>query len=265
MPTTRAARRAARCLTEVLPSDALSLVLYQLPLAHDIASVAPTCHMLCNAAKLTQKLRPFSGEVVTLRGHTDGVLCVAVAGDHVVTGSADHDVKVWHDDACVRTIHEYGPQHATWVMAVAVLTGGTQFVSVSNGGAVRLWRLDGTCVRTFVEKNSRSSNVFTVTAMPDGVHFVFGLVTDIYVDATGELRLYHVDGTLVHTFKGGIRNPIFSVQATRGGQHILNNSNDGAGGGVAIASVPVATPSILRGGGGRRRGAPQGRQRSRRP
>ena len=73
MPTTRsrraAARRAARCLTEVLPADALGLVLYQLPLAHDIAAVAPTCHVLCDAAKLAMKARPFSGEVVTLAGH----------------------------------------------------------------------------------------------------------------------------------------------------------------------------------------------------
>ena len=39
MPTTRAARRAAaeRRLLE-LPADVLGLVLYQLPLAHDIAA-----------------------------------------------------------------------------------------------------------------------------------------------------------------------------------------------------------------------------------
>ena len=61
--------RAARCLTEVLPADALGLVLYQLPLAHDIAAVAPTCHALCDAARAA-KLRPVSGEVVTLAGHT---------------------------------------------------------------------------------------------------------------------------------------------------------------------------------------------------
>ena len=77
MPTTRAprsaARAAARCLTEVLPADALGLVLYQLTLAHDIAAVAPTCHALCDAAKLAMKLRPFSGEVVTLAGHDEQV------------------------------------------------------------------------------------------------------------------------------------------------------------------------------------------------
>ena len=71
MPTTRsahaaAARAAARQLVE-LPTDVLGLVLYQLTLAHDIAAVAPTCHALCNAVKLAFKLRPFSGEVVTLQ------------------------------------------------------------------------------------------------------------------------------------------------------------------------------------------------------
>ena len=72
MPTTRAARRAARAaaLQELieLPADVLGLVLYQLPLAHDIALSGLTCRGLCEAAKLALKARPFSGEVVTLAG-----------------------------------------------------------------------------------------------------------------------------------------------------------------------------------------------------
>ena len=49
MPTTRAARRAAaeRRLLE-LPADVLGLVLYQLPLAHDIALAGLTCRALCD-------------------------------------------------------------------------------------------------------------------------------------------------------------------------------------------------------------------------
>ena len=76
MPTTRATRAAARAAARTLielPTDALGLVLYQLTLAHDIAAVAPTCHALCDAAKLAMKLRPFSGEVVTLAGHTQAL------------------------------------------------------------------------------------------------------------------------------------------------------------------------------------------------
>ena len=67
MPSAPAARRAAaeRLLIE-LPADVLGLVLYQLPLAHDIALSGLTCRALCEAAKLALKARPFSGEVVRL-------------------------------------------------------------------------------------------------------------------------------------------------------------------------------------------------------
>ena len=66
MPTTRAAAAArAAALQELieLPADVLGLVLYQLPLAHDIALTGLTCRALCNAAKLAFKARPFSSEV----------------------------------------------------------------------------------------------------------------------------------------------------------------------------------------------------------
>jgi hypothetical protein len=116
MPTTR----AERLLLE-LPADMLGLVLYQLPLAHDIAAVAPTCHVLCDAAKLALKLRPFSGEVVTLAGHTRRVRSVAATPDgRVITGSYDNTVKVWRDGACECTIRAT----LTEVEGVAVLPGG---------------------------------------------------------------------------------------------------------------------------------------------
>ena len=42
--------------------------------------------------------------------------------------------------------------------------------------------------------------MYCVAALPDGVHFVVGL--GVGPTAIGEVKLYHVDGTLVHTFKG---------------------------------------------------------------
>ena len=151
MPTTRAARRgaAAREANEKasllcrLPTDALGLVLYQLTLAHDIAAVAPTCHALCDAAKLARKLRPFSSEVVTLAGHTKVVMSVAVAPDgRIFTGSFDESIKLWRDGACVRTIQPH-PRHGDWVTAVGVLPGGARFVTGSYDGYMKLWTLDG--------------------------------------------------------------------------------------------------------------------------
>ena len=208
MPTTRAARRAARCLTDVLPADALGLVLYQLTLAHDIAAVAPTCRVVCDAAKLAMKLRPFSGEVVTLAGHTGTVRCVAALAGHIITGSNDATLKIWRDGACAYTIQtQTGP-----IQSMAVLPGGARFVTGSEGGA-NLWALDGTLERTF-EVNGY---VFSIAAMPDGVHFVVGITN-------GEVRLYHVDGTLVHTFKGHVGSVYVAV--TPDGQHIISGSDD---------------------------------------
>ena len=102
MPTTRrAARRTAaeRQLLD-LPADALSLVLYQLTLAHDIAAVAPTCHALCNAVKLAHEVRLYhvDGTLVhAFKGHTSGsnALTVTHDGQHIISGSWDNLVKVW--------------------------------------------------------------------------------------------------------------------------------------------------------------------------
>ena len=94
-----------------LPADVLGLVLYQLPLAHDIASTALTCRTFHTSAKLVQKLRPFTGKVVTLVtpecnvGHKAELNCVAAApGGRVITGADKGIVNVWRDDACVCTI-----------------------------------------------------------------------------------------------------------------------------------------------------------------
>ena len=98
MPTTRAARELADLSLDErglikLPADVLGLVLYQLRLAHDIAAVAPTCHVLCDAAKLALKARPFSSEVLTLAGHGNTVFSVAAAPDgRVVTGLKRREV-----------------------------------------------------------------------------------------------------------------------------------------------------------------------------
>ena len=142
--------RASRGDARQTPCGVLGLVLYQLTLAHDIAAVAPTCHALCDAAKLALKLRPFSSEVVTLAGHTDRFLCVAAAPDgRVITGAADSPVKVWRDGACERTIRDAHDGHEAGCQPVAVLPGGARFVSGSDDGTAKLWTLDGALERTF--------------------------------------------------------------------------------------------------------------------
>ena len=135
----RKGRSAARAIAQAttlhlieLPPDVLSLVLYHVPLAHDIALAGLTCCVLRDAVRLTFKARPFSGEVVTLAGHHSFVNTVAVAPDgRVFTGSDDYTVIVWRNGACERTIQA----HTHDVDAVAVLPGGARFVSVSYSTA----------------------------------------------------------------------------------------------------------------------------------
>ena len=191
MPTTRAARRRARGGAQLieLPADALGLVLYQLTLAHDIAAVAqpdvPCARRRCKArnegAALLQRGRDARWahrELCEWRG--------GVADGRIITGSNDKTVKVWRDGACERTIQA----HTSTVWAVAVLPGGARFVSGSDDRTAKLWTLDGALERTFAV----GEIVLALAAMPDGVHFVVG--------GNGEVRLYHVDGTLVHAFEG---------------------------------------------------------------
>ena len=70
--------------------------------------------------------------------------------------------------------------------------GGARFLSGSDDYSAKLWTIDGALERTFKVSEDFVANA----ALPDGVHFAVGLGT------SKELKLYHVDGTLVHTFVG---------------------------------------------------------------
>ena len=138
------------CILTDLPADVVQHIVVRLTLAHHIARAAPTCKVVSVAARNAMKVRPFSGEVVALAGHTDAVLCVAAAPDvGIVTGSDDSTVKVWRGGACERTIQA----HASWVNSVAVMPGGARFVSGSPDRTVKQWTLDGALERTFEVDN----------------------------------------------------------------------------------------------------------------
>ena len=63
-------------------------------------------------------------------------------------------------------------------------------------------------------------NLLCVPALPDGVHFV------VATSSEPRRRLYHVDGTLIHSFKG---TPVrFGLAVTLDGQHIISGADDKA-------------------------------------
>ena len=222
------------------------MILFRLPLAHDIALTASTCRLLRDAARLAFKARPYIGKVVSLfhtekflmvAAHRDDVVCVAAAADgRVITGSMDRSIKVWRSSAeprwsavgsdPKRSVCAIPSAHRASVNSVVVLPGGARFVSVGEKTA-RLSTLDGALDRTIDIGNY----AWGTAAMPDGVHFVLGAGYDV--------RLYHVDGTLVHTFKGHT-HLVAAVAVTRDGQHIISGAQDSR---VKVWSV--ATKSLV--------------------
>ena len=146
-------------------------------------------------------------------------MCVAAAADgHVLTSSGeqgtDNTVKVWRGDELVRTIEA----HSLSVDAVAVLPGGARFISVSDDETAKLWTFGGELERTF----EVGSVVYSIAALPGGTQFVVGLGAG---PSQGEVRLYHVDGTLAHTFRGHV-DTVLALAVTRDGQRVVSGSVD---------------------------------------
>jgi WD40 repeat protein len=218
---------------ELLPSDILILVLAQLRLVRDIKE-ARVCRALRDAAPAAERIhRRVCFE------HANRVERVAAVPDgRILTATNNNTVKVWREDgASARII----PAHTSAVNAVAVLPCGARFVSVSTDRTAQLWTLDA-LERTF----NVGSSVMCVAALPDGVHFVVGLGVG---PDNGEVRLYHVDGTLVHWFTGHTE-AVRTVAVTSDGQHIISGSANGSPAGhgvVAVWSVAGSLVSICEG------------------
>ena len=86
-----------------LPADVVQHIVVRFTLAHHIARIAPTSHVISVAARNAIKVRGFSSEVVTLAGHPLMVWCVAAAPDGRIIAGSYQVVKVWRDGTCERT------------------------------------------------------------------------------------------------------------------------------------------------------------------
>ena len=222
-----ALQRAGAILTDVpgLPSEVLSHVLSKLCLVHEIAAVAQRAARLSSRAQLLAKARPFSSVVVTLAGHTTAVQCVASAPDgRVITGSIGRIIRIWRDGACERTI-VHKARKCAWRCCPA-----KQHLRQRRAThRVKLWTLDDALERispfavSWVLASRRCPTACTLRS----------------ASRTATVRLYHVDGTLVHTFKAHA-DTVRALAVTPDGQHIISGSKD-----KLVKVWSVATKSLV--------------------
>jgi WD40 repeat protein len=72
-----------------------------------------------------------------LLGHSDQVLCLAVAPDGTLaSGSLDQTIRIWRDGTCVRSLDRHGGR----VTSLAFSPDGTQLASGSADRTVRIWQ-----------------------------------------------------------------------------------------------------------------------------
>jgi WD40 repeat protein len=258
MPATRAARRTAAwvAVREAneqasflcrLPLDVQASILYHLTTAHDIALAGLTCHSLCDAAKLALKARPFSSEVVQIKEENQhGVeRAVALPDGRFIIGTSYGEMKLWHPavPTFVDAEDDDDYAHTDLVRGLALLPRDGRFVSSSNDNTAKLWSLPSLATVKLERTFEEDGLVGSIAALPDGVHFVVGLWS-------GELKLYHIDGTLVHVFDHAISlvpdddvkghtSFVNAVAVTRDGQHIISGSSD-----CKVIVWSVATKSL---------------------
>ena len=211
-----------------LSADVLALIIAKLPFSRKMIDKAPTCRAFAHAVRLAVQAH----RRVCYEGHRRGILAVAAASDgHLITGAMDKTIKVWRTGKCVFTTKDEAPGHSNDVNALAVLPGGVRFVSCSDDGTAKLWRIDGTLERTF----HVNRGVLNVAVLPDGAHFVVGtralVVGNPHQDPAtalrlAELKLYHVSGRCAHTYTAAHKGDVRAVAVTADGLHIISGAYD---------------------------------------
>ena len=217
-----------RTIVIELSADVLALIIAKLPFSRKMIDKAPTCRAFAHAVRLAVQAH----RRVCYEGHRRGILAVAAASDgHLITGAMDKTIKVWRGGKCVFTTKDEAPGHSNDVNALAVLPGGVRFVSCSDDGTAKLWRIDGTLERTF----HVNRGVLNVAVLPDGAHFVVGtralVVGNPHQDPAtalrlAELKLYHVSGRCAHTYTAAHKGDVRAVAVTADGLHIISGAYD---------------------------------------
>lgn len=111
-------------------------------------------------------------EMRTLRGHSAGVLCVAISADGAtaLTGGHDHQIILW-DLVAGREIRRF-EGHKYWVSDVAILPDGRRAMSASFDKTLRLWDLESG--RELRRIDAHPLAIESVDIAPDGLLAISG-------------------------------------------------------------------------------------------
>ncbi|MEW6495691.1 MAG: hypothetical protein AB1589_24705 [Cyanobacteriota bacterium] len=106
--------------------------------------------------------------------------------------------------------------HKDWVSSVSWSPNGQRLVSGSKDGTIKLWKADGTLIKTLT--SSHQGGVYSVSYSPDSK-----IIASSSEDTT--VKLWSADGVLLHTLQGH-RAPVSSVVWSSDGKAIASSSWD---------------------------------------
>jgi WD40 repeat protein len=165
--------------------------------------------------------------LVTLEGHENGILGVAISPDaeFIVSGSWDHTLKVWQPDGTLLTTLT---GHQVPITEVAISPDGQFIASAGLEGTIKLWAVDRQNPRNvelLASLEEHRDRVHDVTFSPDGQYLasssedqtlrVWSLTSD-----SGQLQVN--DPLILSAHTAGVRAVAFSPDS----QYLASASDD---------------------------------------